>query len=184
MSQPIWRPALLLCCMDYRYIHAVLGFVERQLGIKVYNVKTDAGGTKALLNGDPSVRAWILSNVKLAYHRHGVRTVVLVHHEDCAAYGGSAAFIPPPVADRQRRSGSQSDPAFGQATGGGIKDRAKETAFHAQQLALASSLLRATFSRLTVRMFYAHRASRRIVFAEIVGSRPRRRAARRVCTRG
>src|SRR3989338_7330776 len=72
MSQPIRRPALLLCCMDYRYIHAVLGFVERQLGIKVYNVKTDAGGTKALLNGDPSVRAWILSNVKLAYHRKAI----------------------------------------------------------------------------------------------------------------
>src|SRR3989338_977491 len=130
MSQPIRRPALLLCCMDYRYIHAVLGFVERQLGIKVYNVKTDAGGTKALLNGDPAVRALILSNVKLAYHPHGVRTVVLVHHEDCAAYGGSAVF----------------------------KDGAEETACHAQQLAMAASLLRAAFSRLTVRMFYAHGA--------------------------
>src|SRR3989338_7330777 len=97
------------------------------------------------------------------------------------------------VDSEQRQTGlpSQSDRALGQATGGGIKDRAKETAFHAQQLALASSLLRATFSRLTVRMFYAYRASSRIVFAEIVGSYPRRlpvpgsarqtgRAARRV----
>src|SRR3989338_5495661 len=166
MRKPTIPPALILCCMDYRYIDAALRFVKKQLGVNAYDVKTDAGGTKALLNGDPSVRAWILSNVKLAYHRHGVRTVVLVHHEDCAAYGGSVAF----------------------------KDGAEETACHAQQLAMAASLLRATFSRLTVRMFYAHQASRGIVFAEIVGSHPRRRAARRVpacpvgtadrCTRG
>lgn len=149
-------PVLIVCCMDYRYIDAALRFVKQQLGVNAYDVKTDAGGTKALLNGDPSVRAWILSNVKLAYHRHGVRTVVLVHHEDCAAYGGSSAF----------------------------KDGAEETACHAQQLAMAASLLRSAFPRLTVRMFYAHRVRSRIVFAEIVGSYPRRRAARRVYTRG
>ena len=149
-------PALILCCVDYRYIDAALRFVKKQLGVNAYDVKTDAGGTKALLNGDPSVRAWILSNVKLAYHRHGVRTVVLVHHEDCAAYGGSSAF----------------------------KDGAEETACHAQQLAMAASLLRASFQRLTVRMFYAYRARSRIVFAEIVGSRPRHRTARPVGTRG
>src|SRR3990167_3627797 len=130
-------PALIFCCMDYRYIDAALRFVKKQLGVSAYDVKTDAGGTKALLSGNPAVRAWILSNVKLAYHRHGVRMVVLVHHQDCAAYGGSSAF----------------------------KDGAKEPARHAQQLAMAASLLRATFSHLTVGMFYALRASRRIVFA-------------------
>jgi len=174
-------PALILCCVDYRYIEAIQAFVKRRLSVATYDLKTDAGGTKALLDGNAAVRTWMLHNIRLAYQRHGVRTVVLVHHEDCAAYGGSTAF----------------------------KDCAKETAFHAQQLAMAASLLRSAFPRLTVRMFYAHgappvrvgrnperahgrkpwcesrdRASRRIVFAEIVGSRPRHRAARRVCTRG
>ena len=147
---------LIICCVDYRYIDAILRFVKERLGVVAYDLKTDAGGAKALVDGVPAVRAWILSNLKLVYSRRGVRTVILVHHEDCAAYGGSAAF----------------------------RDGAEETACHAQQLAMASSLLRAFFQRLTVRMFYAHRASRRIVFAEIVGSYPRRRAARRVCTRG
>ena len=156
MRKPTIPPALILCCMDYRYIEAIQAFVKRRLGVATYDLKTDAGGTKALLDGNAGVRTWMLHNIRLAYQRHGVRTVVLVHHEDCAAYGGSVAF----------------------------KDRAKETACHAQQLAMAASLLRASFSRLAVRMFYAHRASRRIVFAEIVGSRPRHRAARRVCTRG
>lgn len=146
MRKPTRPPALILCCVDYRYIEAIQAFVKRKLDLATYDLKTDAGGVKVLLNRDRAVREWILSNVGLAYRRHGVRTAVLVHHEDCAAYGGSAAF----------------------------KDRAKETAFHAQQLAIAASLLRASFSRLTVRMFYAHRASRRIVFAEIVGSRPGR----------
>src|SRR3989338_4136892 len=159
-------PALILCCMDYRYIETIQAFVKRRLGVATYDLKTDAGGTKPLLDGNAAVRTWILQNIRLAYQRHGVRTVVLVHHEDCAAYGGSVAF----------------------------KDGAEETTCHAQQLAMAASMLRATFSRLTVRMFYAHQASRGIVFAEIVGSHPRRRAARRVpacpvgtadrCTRG
>lgn len=156
MRKPETPPALILCCVDYRYIEAVQAFVKRRLGVATYDLKTDVGAARALLDGNAAVRTWMLHNIRLAYQRHGVRTVVLVHHEDCAAYGGSTAF----------------------------KDRAKETAFHAQQLAMAASLLRVSFQRLTVRMFYAHRASRRIVFAEIVGSRPRGRAARRVCTRG
>jgi len=156
MTTSASAPALIICCIDYRYVDAILRFVKGRLGVAAYDLKTDAGGAKALIEGDPAVRAWILSNVKLAYQRHGVRTVVLVHHEDCAAYGGSLAF----------------------------KGRAEETACHAQQLAMAASLLRSVFPRLTVRMFYAHRVRSRIVFAEIVGSYPRRRAARRVFTRG
>jgi len=150
MRKPTIPPALILCCVDYRYIEAIQAFIKRRLGVATYNLKTDAGGTKALLDGNAGVRTWMLHNIRLAYQRHGVRTVVLVHHEDCAAYGGSAAF----------------------------KDGAEETACHAQQLAMASSLLRAFFQRLTVRMFYAHRVRSRIVFAEIVGSHPRHRAAR------
>jgi len=156
MRKPKMPPVLIFCCMDYRYIEAIQAFVKHKLDVAAYDLKTDAGGMKALLDGHAAVRTWMLHNIRLAYQRHGVRTVILVHHEDCAAYGGSAAF----------------------------KDRAKETAFHAQQLAMAASLLRAAFSRLTVRMFYAHRARRRIVFAEIVGSRPRHLAAGGVCTRG
>jgi hypothetical protein len=169
MRKPKTPPALILCCVDYRYIEAIQAFVKRRLGVAAYDLKTDAGGTKALLNGNAAVRAWILSNVKLAYHRHGVRTVVLVHHEDCAAYGGSSAFIPPPVAWPKAGSLRDPDRRCRSATDGGIKDRAKETAFHAQQLALAAALLRASFSRLTVRMFHAYRARQRIVFAETGG---------------
>ena len=156
MSRVTSPPVLVMCCVDYRYIDAILRFARKRLGAGTYDVKTDAGGTKALLNGDPAVGAWIMENLTLAYNRHGVRTVVLIHHEDCAAYGGSKAF----------------------------KDQPEEERFHAHQLAMAAALLRASFRRLTVRMFYAYRVRRRIVFAEIVGSRPRHRAARRVCTRG
>ena len=156
MQRPIERPVLMMCCIDPRYFDATAAFVRGSFHAATFDVKTDAGGVKAMLDEGPAVRGWIVRSLRLACEQRGIKTVILVNHQDCAAYGGSSAF----------------------------KDGAEETACHAQQLAMAASLLRATFSRLTVRMFYAHQASRGIVFAEIVGSRPRRRAARRVCTRG
>src|SRR3989338_4905075 len=85
-------PVLIVCCVDYRYIEAIQAFVKRRLGIANYDLKTDAGGTKALLDGNAGVRTWMLHNIRLAYQRHGVRTVVLVHHADCAADEGFSAL--------------------------------------------------------------------------------------------
>ena len=39
----IAAPALVLCCVDYRYIQAIQAFVTSRFGIKHYNMKTDAG---------------------------------------------------------------------------------------------------------------------------------------------
>lgn len=148
--------ALILCCGEYPYLQAIQAFVKRRAGIATYDLLADAGGAQALLEGSAAVRRWMLQTIRLAHQQDGAKIAILAHHQDCIVYGGSAAFINP----------------------------AAERAFHAQQLAKARMLLRASFPRLTVRMFYAHRTRKRIAFAEIVGGRPRARAARRVCTRG
>ena len=124
--------------MDSRYVGALLRFAKKDLALSACHVKADAGGVRALLNGNRAVRAWMLSNLKLAYSRD-VRTAVVVNHQDCAAYGGSVAF----------------------------KDRASEAAFHTEQLAMAAALLKSTFPRLSVRAFYGYRDRRRIAFEEV-----------------
>ena len=86
------QPALVICCKDYRYIQPTQRFVRQRLGIRWYDLKATAGGVRAMLEAPRTVRQWILGDVDLVYRLHGVRRVILVQHEDCAAYGGSAAL--------------------------------------------------------------------------------------------
>ena len=60
-------PALILCCVDYRYIEAIQAFVKRRLGVAAYDLKTDAGAAKTLLDGNAAVRTWMLHNIRLVY---------------------------------------------------------------------------------------------------------------------
>ena len=135
-SEPKMPPAWVLCCVDSRYIQPTQQFVKQQLGARRYFLKTDAGGSRALLHGHPAVRAWVLRNLRLVYRQRGVRRVILFHHQDCLAYGGSAAF------------GNQS----------------RETRVHTQELKKAAQLLQTTLRDVTVQTFYASREQRRIRF--------------------
>ncbi|MBI2093467.1 MAG: hypothetical protein HYT88_01915 [Candidatus Omnitrophica bacterium] len=132
-------PALILCCVDYRYIQAIQAFVTSRFGIRRYNVKTDAGATKMLLIGHRAVRAWILQNLQLAYERQGVRRVFLFHHQDCLLYGGSQAF----------------------------KSLQQEALTHTRHLVKATRLLRSQFQGLRVRAFYAYPARGTILFKAV-----------------
>ena len=125
-KKPI-QPALIICCKDYRYIQPTQDFVKRRLGIRWYDLKATAGGVRAMLDSPAVVRRWILKDIALVYRLHRVRRVILVHHEDCAAYGGSAK----------------------------LGDLARQRRFHRAQLQRAARLLRREFPGLTVRSFLA-----------------------------
>ena len=116
------QPALLICCKDYRYIQPIQRFVKQRLGIRWYDLKATAGGVRALLDAPRIVQQWILRDIDLVYRLHGVRRVILVHHEDCAAYGGSAK----------------------------LGDLAQQRRFHRTQLHRAARVLRRQFPGLTV----------------------------------
>ena len=134
-------PALIVCCVDYRYIQAVQRFVRRRFKVARYGLKADAGGTRALLRGPRAVRAWIWRNLTLAYERQGVRRVFLFHHQDCLLYGGSSAFTGP----------------------------SKEAAAHLRDLRRSSALLKRRFPDIRVSAFYAHQAPRGIRFKSTGG---------------
>ena len=121
------QPALVICCKDYRYIQPTLRFVRQRLGIRWYDLKATAGGALAMLDAPRSVQQWILRDIELVYRLHGVRRVIIVHHEDCAAYGGSAKL--------------------GKLT--------QQRKFHRAQVQRASRLLRQHFPHVSVRGFLA-----------------------------
>lgn len=121
-------PALIICCKDYRYIQPTQRFVRQRLGIRWYDLKATAGGVRAMLDAPRSVRQWILRDIGLVYRLHGVRRVIMVHHDDCAAYGGTAK----------------------------LGNAAKQRRFHRAQLQRAARVLRQHFPHLIVRGFLAH----------------------------
>jgi len=129
-------PALIVCCVDYRYIQAIQRFVRRRFNVARYSLKADAGGTRALLRGPRAVRAWIWRNLTLAYERQGIRRFFLFHHRDCLLYGGSSAFANP----------------------------AQEAAAHLRDLRCARALLKQRFHDIQVTTFYAYETTRGIRF--------------------
>ena len=129
------RPALVICCKDYRYIQAIQRFVRRR-GVRWYDLKATAGGLRALQDSPPVVKRWILRDVRLVHTMHGVRRIIIVQHHDCAAYGGTRAF----------------------------KDFDHEMRFHRRQFQRAKRLLTRSLSGLRVEGFFALGAPGRVRF--------------------
>lgn len=120
--------AIIQICIDFRF-HA--GIVEElaRIGIKAFDLKSDAGAVKCLIDGRREVREWVLENFRIAASLHEVETVVLINHSDCGAYGGS---------DR-----------FGSAE--------EEQAFHEDQLSKARAVVEESLPQMKVRTFFAKR---------------------------
>ena len=51
-----------------------------------------AGGAQALANGPSPARDFVIDQIKKSIRLHTTKRVILMLHEDCGAYGGSAAF--------------------------------------------------------------------------------------------
>jgi carbonic anhydrase len=81
--------------MDFRLHGAVREFLI-SLGLdKQYDQVVVAGAAKDIVTHDVAGTETILKQIKLSHELHGVNEVVLIHHMDCGAYGGSAAFDSP-----------------------------------------------------------------------------------------
>ncbi len=73
--------------------HNDLDAFLRSQGLKNWDLRTQQGAAKDLL---PSVsgqhKQSLLDAIGISVKLHGVKTVFLMNHEDCGAYGGSKAF--------------------------------------------------------------------------------------------
>ena len=78
--------------MDFRFHSAIRNFLV-SLGLKdQYDLVSVAGVSKYIVDKDPIGSAVIIKQIELSQKLHSISDVYLIHHMDCGAYGGHAAF--------------------------------------------------------------------------------------------
>jgi len=79
--------------MDFRLTSAVYDFMVAQ-GLKNnYDQVCPAGGVLPVVRPkNERDREFILEHIGLSMNLHGTKTVYLINHTDCGAYGGKQAF--------------------------------------------------------------------------------------------
>jgi len=84
--------AAVVWCFDYRFEAAFRKLLKR-IGVFSSDSIRIAGGAKSLASPEQeSDRLFVLDQIRKSMKLHASRTVVLMLHSDCGAYGGLAAF--------------------------------------------------------------------------------------------
>lgn len=113
---------LVISCMDFRFRERVARWIAENLNNQADLVGA-AGASKAIL--DPVSREFLMNMIKIGRDLHGVKTVHVIDHIDCGAYGGSKQHADEPA----------------------------ETDFHAAQLKEAAKLVAEKFPSLVVNTY-------------------------------
>lgn len=85
--------AVILHCMDFRFVHAIVHFLKDEGYRDAYDDVSVAGAVKNLVDPyDPADTEFVYRQIEIARKLHGAREVILINHMDCGAYGGRADF--------------------------------------------------------------------------------------------
>ncbi len=80
--------ALVLHCMDFRFIHQIVHYLKAEGLIDQYDDVSLAGAAKCLADPmqahDTEV---VLRQIELSQKLHQITSVYLINHRDCGAYG-------------------------------------------------------------------------------------------------
>ncbi|OGK13409.1 hypothetical protein A3A93_01945 [Candidatus Roizmanbacteria bacterium RIFCSPLOWO2_01_FULL_38_12] len=71
--------ALVVCCIDFRFQKYIRDWTDKNLTGKNYDLIGFAGSTKDL--------DMVLKQIEISVKLHEIKQIVLIHHEDCGAYG-------------------------------------------------------------------------------------------------
>lgn len=71
--------AFIVACIDFRFQKYIKDWLEKNLQNKTYDYVGFAGSTKSL--------DIIVNQLDISVRLHHVSQVVLIHHEECGAYG-------------------------------------------------------------------------------------------------
>lgn len=118
--------AVVLTCIDFRFWNKTVQFVGQEMGIKSFDFPSLPGAAKAINESSGSDLAMNCINVPVELHH--VKKIVIVNHQDCGAYGGSAKFK---------------------------GDSEAEQKFHEEQLKLAKEKLSAKYPDQEIILVYA-----------------------------
>jgi len=83
--------AVVLTCIDFRFWRETLEFIDKELGIKSFDFPSLPGSAKAINNCLDSADI-AMQCVSVPFNLHHAKTLVIVNHQDCGAYGGSKKF--------------------------------------------------------------------------------------------
>ena len=90
LSEKHMCEAVVLHCIDFRFRN-MLGEYLRKRFPEGYDLVSVAGSVKRLVL-DPLEHNFVLDQIRVSNKLHEPKTIVLIQHEDCGAYGGSKAF--------------------------------------------------------------------------------------------
>lgn len=80
--------ALVICCIDYRFVTALR---EHLLSLDLkdqYDVVSVAGAAKNIVDPfDPKDPEFVIRQIDIAERLHHIQTVIIMNHLDCGAYG-------------------------------------------------------------------------------------------------
>lgn len=71
--------ALIISCIDFRFQKYLHKWLDKNMENKTYDYVGFAGSTKDLLT--------VMKQLDISVRLHHISQVVLIHHEDCGAYG-------------------------------------------------------------------------------------------------
>ena len=71
--------AIVVSCIDFRFQKYIHNWLDKNFADKLYDYVGFAGGTKDLDT--------VLKQIAISVRLHDIKEVVLMHHEDCGAYG-------------------------------------------------------------------------------------------------
>lgn len=112
---------LVISCIDFRFQHLVDDWIGKNLGTA--DLVSVAGSAKCII--DEESRGFLLKQIELSSNLHGIKTLIMIDHADCGAYGGSKAF------------NSTED----------------ELRAHAENMRKAANVVHSQFPRLEIRLF-------------------------------
>lgn len=71
--------AIVICCIDFRFQKYIRKWTDENLKDKTFDLVGFAGSTKDLKT--------VMDQIDISVRLHHIKQVVLIHHEECGAYG-------------------------------------------------------------------------------------------------
>jgi len=85
--------ALIIHCIDFRFQQGLQKFIADKGLAGLVDVVSLAGSAKNFAHPkQESDREFLMRQVDISVKLHAIQRVLIVNHQDCGAYGGSAAF--------------------------------------------------------------------------------------------
>jgi carbonic anhydrase len=81
--------SLVISCIDFRFRPKIAAWIKKELNDSS-DLVAIAGASKAILDED--TQASVLKQIDIALRLHEIKTVFILDHIDCGAYGGSKEF--------------------------------------------------------------------------------------------